>query len=178
MPRLVGSDPGSVVESWTRVGAFPGDARHLLPRNRCTEAQRIRGTGKHPPPMLLPQMPRAALSPLLFLLLLSWASRDEAAPDQDEIDCLPGLAKQPSFRQYSGYLRASDSKHFHYWCTTLALEEGLITGRANSNDPWLDGASYLYQSCPVPFPGLWSRRKTQRTAPWCFGSTGVPAAAP
>lgn len=62
------------------------------------------------------QMLRALLSPLLLLLLLSWASRDEAAPDQDEIDCLPGLAKQPSFRQYSGYLRASDSKHFHYWC--------------------------------------------------------------
>lgn len=61
------------------------------------------------------QMPRAALSPLLLLLLLSWASRNEAAPAQDEIDCLPGLAKQPSFRQYSGYLRASESKHFHYW---------------------------------------------------------------
>lgn len=82
-----------------------------------------------------PQMPRAALSPLLLLLLLSWASRDEAAPDQDEIDCLPGLAKQPSFRQYSGYLRASDSKHFHYWCTALAPVEDLITGRANSKDP-------------------------------------------
>lgn len=52
MPGLEGSDRGSVAGSWTRVGASPGDARHLLPRNRCTEAQRIRVTGKHPPPML------------------------------------------------------------------------------------------------------------------------------
>ncbi|XP_005085045.1 lysosomal protective protein [Mesocricetus auratus] len=61
------------------------------------------------------EMFRAALSPLLLLLLVSWVSRGEAAPDQDEIDCLPGLEKQPDFQQYSGYLRASDNKHFHYW---------------------------------------------------------------
>nr|XP_004663956.2 lysosomal protective protein isoform X1 [Jaculus jaculus] len=62
------------------------------------------------------EMVRAARSPLLpLLLLVSWASPGAAAPDQDEIQCLPGLAKQPSFRQYSGYLKASDSKHFHYW---------------------------------------------------------------
>uniref|UniRef100_A0A1D5QXD6 Carboxypeptidase n=1 Tax=Macaca mulatta TaxID=9544 RepID=A0A1D5QXD6_MACMU len=58
-----------------------------------------------------------AAPPLLFLLLLlvSWAPRGEAAPDQDEIQRLPGLAKQPSFRQYSGYLKGSGSKHLHYW---------------------------------------------------------------
>lgn len=65
------------------------------------------------------QMVRAALSPRflppLLLLLLFWSPRGEAAPDQDEIQCLPGLAKQPSFRQYSGYLRGSGSKHLHYW---------------------------------------------------------------
>uniref|UniRef100_A0A8W4FRL8 Carboxypeptidase n=1 Tax=Sus scrofa TaxID=9823 RepID=A0A8W4FRL8_PIG len=62
-------------------------------------------------------MVRAALSPpfLLPLLLLSWAPRSQAAADKDEIQCLPGLAKQPSFRQYSGYLRGSGSKHLHYW---------------------------------------------------------------
>lgn len=70
-------------------------------------------------------MVRAALSPpffpqqLLLLLLLLWSPRGEAAPDQDEIQCLPGLAKQPSFRQYSGYLRGSDSKHLHYWSAAL-----------------------------------------------------------
>lgn len=66
----------------------------------------------------LPQMVRAALSPslqLLLLLLVSWAPRDLAAPSSDEIKSLPGLAKQPSFRQYSGYLKASGSKKFHYW---------------------------------------------------------------
>nr|XP_058893762.1 lysosomal protective protein isoform X11 [Kogia breviceps] len=61
------------------------------------------------------EMVRAALSPPFLLLLLSWAPRSEAAPDQDEIQYLPGLAKQPSFRHYSGYLRGSGSKHLHYW---------------------------------------------------------------
>lgn len=60
-------------------------------------------------------MVRATLPPPLLLLLLSWAPRGQAAPDQDEIQSLPGLAKQPSFRQYSGYLRGSGSKRLHYW---------------------------------------------------------------
>lgn len=54
MPKLVVSKRGSVARSWIRAGAFPGDARHLLPRNCCTEAQGIWGTGKHLPPMLPP----------------------------------------------------------------------------------------------------------------------------
>ncbi|XDB56834.1 hypothetical protein AB1E18_010295 [Capra hircus] len=57
--------------------------------------------------------------PVLFLLqlllLLACAPEGEAAPDQDEIRFLPGLAKQPSFRQYSGYLKGSGSKRLHYW---------------------------------------------------------------
>ncbi|XP_006881646.1 PREDICTED: lysosomal protective protein isoform X2 [Elephantulus edwardii] len=58
----------------------------------------------------------AALSlPPLLLLLLCWAPLDEAAPKQDEVQRLPGLAKQPSFRHYSGYLRGTGSKHLHYW---------------------------------------------------------------
>ncbi|KAF4023706.1 hypothetical protein G4228_015336 [Cervus hanglu yarkandensis] len=62
---------------------------------------------------------RAALWPpvllLLQLLLLACAPGGEAAPAQDEIRFLPGLAKQPSFRQYSGYLKGSGSKRLHYW---------------------------------------------------------------
>uniref|UniRef100_A0A8B9Y3K4 Carboxypeptidase n=1 Tax=Bos mutus grunniens TaxID=30521 RepID=A0A8B9Y3K4_BOSMU len=62
---------------------------------------------------------RAALWPpvllLLQLLLLACAPGGEGAPDQDEIRFLPGLAKQPSFRQYSGYLKGSGSKRLHYW---------------------------------------------------------------
>lgn len=71
-------------------------------------------------------MVRAAPSPLFFplLLLLLWSPRGEAAPDQDEIQCLPGLAKQPSFRQYSGYLRGSGSKHLHYWSAALPPRAG------------------------------------------------------
>uniref|UniRef100_A0AAA9TKK5 Carboxypeptidase n=1 Tax=Bos taurus TaxID=9913 RepID=A0AAA9TKK5_BOVIN len=62
---------------------------------------------------------RAALWPpvllLLQLLLLACAPGGEGAHDQDEIRFLPGLAKQPSFRQYSGYLKGSGSKRLHYW---------------------------------------------------------------
>ncbi|XP_040104811.1 lysosomal protective protein isoform X2 [Oryx dammah] len=60
------------------------------------------------PPVLFLQL-------LLLLLLLACAPGGEAAPDQDEIRFLPGLAKQPSFRQYSGYLKGSGSKRLHYW---------------------------------------------------------------
>lgn len=38
-----------------------------------------------------------------------------AAPAADEVKFLPGLEKQPSFRQYSGYLSVADGKHLHYW---------------------------------------------------------------
>lgn len=72
----------------------------------------------------------AALSPPFFLLLLLFgAPGGEAAPDQDEIQCLPGLAKQPSFRQYSGYLKGSGSKHLHYWSAALPPSHGGL-GRA------------------------------------------------
>lgn len=37
------------------------------------------------------------------------------APDTDEIKYLPGLQKQPNFKQYSGYLNVADNKHLHYW---------------------------------------------------------------
>ncbi|XP_036387120.1 lysosomal protective protein [Megalops cyprinoides] len=37
------------------------------------------------------------------------------APDADEIKFLPGLQKQPSFKQYSGYLSVAENKHLHYW---------------------------------------------------------------
>lgn len=54
--------------------------------------------------------------PLLLLchFLLS-AQGGAAAPAADEVKFLPGLEKQPSFRQYSGYLSVADGKHLHYW---------------------------------------------------------------
>ncbi|KAM4622617.1 lysosomal protective protein-like isoform 2-T2 [Discoglossus pictus] len=39
----------------------------------------------------------------------------EAAPSEDEIQHLPGLHNQPSFRHYSGYLHVEGGKHLHYW---------------------------------------------------------------
>uniref|UniRef100_A0A2K6R710 Carboxypeptidase n=1 Tax=Rhinopithecus roxellana TaxID=61622 RepID=A0A2K6R710_RHIRO len=77
------------------------------------------------------EMIRAAPLPLfLLLLLVSWAPRGEAAPDQDEIQRPLGLAKQPSFRQYSGYLKGSGSNLVVLWlnggpgCSSL---DGLLT---------------------------------------------------
>lgn len=52
---------------------------------------------------------------LLLCYFLCSALDGEAAPAADEVTYLPGLQKQPSFRQYSGYLSVADGKHLHYW---------------------------------------------------------------
>ncbi|KAM6979844.1 lysosomal protective protein-like [Aplochiton taeniatus] len=51
----------------------------------------------------------------LLLLVLLAILRAECASEADEITYLPGLQKQPSFKQYSGYLTVADNKHLHYW---------------------------------------------------------------
>ncbi|KAM9482205.1 lysosomal protective protein isoform 2-T2 [Clarias gariepinus] len=51
----------------------------------------------------------------LLLVLLLGALGVLGAPAADEIKSLPGLSKQPSFKQYSGYLTVADNKHLHYW---------------------------------------------------------------
>ena len=56
------------------------------------------------------QMLIVVLCCFLFSLLGGYA-----APAADEVKYLPGLQKQPSFRQYSGYLSVADGKHLHYW---------------------------------------------------------------
>ncbi|KAL8592855.1 hypothetical protein ACOMHN_050683 [Nucella lapillus] len=38
-----------------------------------------------------------------------------SAPAGDQVQNLPGLKKQPQFKQYSGYLQASGTKKLHYW---------------------------------------------------------------
>nr|XP_056700336.1 lysosomal protective protein [Euleptes europaea] len=50
----------------------------------------------------------------LLLLLLS-AATVGAGPAAHLVDYLPGLAKQPAFRHYSGYLDVEPDKHLHYW---------------------------------------------------------------
>lgn len=46
-------------------------------------------------------------------LALLWAVG--AVPSGHEVGYLPGLAKQPSFRHFSGYLDVDGDKHLHYW---------------------------------------------------------------
>ncbi|XP_056129321.1 lysosomal protective protein [Lampris incognitus] len=71
---------------------------------------------------------------LLAALLFSSVLACKAAPEGDEIKYLPGLQKQPSFKQYSGYLTVADGKHLHYWFVESQKEP--------SADPvvlWLNG---------------------------------------
>ncbi|XP_058258734.1 lysosomal protective protein isoform X1 [Hemibagrus wyckioides] len=50
-----------------------------------------------------------------LLVLLLGALGVLGAPAADEIKSLPGLSKQPSFKQYSGYFTVAGNKHLHYW---------------------------------------------------------------
>ncbi|XP_060081281.1 lysosomal protective protein-like isoform X2 [Ylistrum balloti] len=54
---------------------------------------------------------------ILSLLLISCliVSPVNSAPAEDEILLMPGLQKQPSWKQYSGYLNATGDKKLHYW---------------------------------------------------------------
>jgi len=52
---------------------------------------------------------------VLCCFLFSLLAAGDAAPAADEVAYLPGLQKQPSFKQYSGYLSVADGKHLHYW---------------------------------------------------------------
>ncbi|XP_056405987.1 lysosomal protective protein-like [Hyla sarda] len=53
--------------------------------------------------------------PLFLGALLVGMPPAEAAPRADEIFDLPGLHTKPSFRQFSGFLKASSGKYLHYW---------------------------------------------------------------
>ncbi|XP_041455280.1 lysosomal protective protein-like [Lytechinus variegatus] len=50
----------------------------------------------------------------LVVLLSLWCTA-EGAQKSDLITFLPGLAKQPSFNQYSGYLNGTANHRLHYW---------------------------------------------------------------
>jgi cathepsin A (carboxypeptidase C) len=52
---------------------------------------------------------------LTTIILSTYSSSSLSAGDTDEIHSLPGLAVKSKFRQYSGYLNATNRRHFHYW---------------------------------------------------------------
>uniref|UniRef100_A0A8C2WNL8 Carboxypeptidase n=1 Tax=Cyclopterus lumpus TaxID=8103 RepID=A0A8C2WNL8_CYCLU len=71
---------------------------------------------------------------VLCYFLSSLLGAGDAAPAADEVAYLPGLQKQPSFKQYSGYLSVADGKHLHYWFVASQKDP--------SSDPvvlWLNG---------------------------------------
>uniref|UniRef100_A0A8D3EDE8 Carboxypeptidase n=1 Tax=Scophthalmus maximus TaxID=52904 RepID=A0A8D3EDE8_SCOMX len=74
---------------------------------------------------------QAAVVLCYFLLCLLGG---DAAPAGDEVTFLPGLVKQPNFKQYSGYLSVAGGKHLHYWFVESQKDP--------SSDPvvlWLNG---------------------------------------
>lgn len=52
---------------------------------------------------------------LRFSLLICCFVVAELAPAEDLVTNLPGLSEMTRFKQYSGYLDASSTKHLHYW---------------------------------------------------------------
>lgn len=52
-------------------------------------------------------------SVLCFLIVFVYGARALYAPD--EVFELPGMKFKPNYRQWSGYLGASQGKFLHYW---------------------------------------------------------------
>ncbi|XP_039262370.2 lysosomal protective protein-like [Styela clava] len=70
----------------------------------------------------------------LFGIFCFTVACTNAAPQEDLITELPGLSTLPKFKQYSGYLQASGTKHLHYWFVE--------SQRNSASDPvvlWLNG---------------------------------------
>ena len=59
-------------------------------------------------------MMKASFVGILFLIFVSTFGVF-GQPAEDEIKSLPGLGTQPKFKQYSGYLDATGTRHLHYW---------------------------------------------------------------
>ena len=57
-------------------------------------------------------MHRLGAVAILLLQVLLFAN---GAIDSDLIKSLPGLPKMPPFKQYSGYLKATQGRMLHYW---------------------------------------------------------------
>jgi len=71
---------------------------------------------------------------LLLLAIVGLSVAQHHRTHQDEVTDLPGLSFKPNFKHYSGYLKATGNKMFHYWFVESA--------RNPSADPvvlWLNG---------------------------------------
>ncbi|XP_005110584.1 lysosomal protective protein [Aplysia californica] len=71
---------------------------------------------------------------LVMLLTALASSLVSSAPSGDQIKHLPGLAQQPKFKQYSGFLDGLGTKKLHYWFVESQNDP--------ANDPlvlWLNG---------------------------------------
>uniref|UniRef100_A0AAR2K7F8 Carboxypeptidase n=1 Tax=Pygocentrus nattereri TaxID=42514 RepID=A0AAR2K7F8_PYGNA len=81
---------------------------------------------------------------LVVVCLLLGAVGVFSAPDADEIKFLPGLPKQPSFKQYSGYFTVAGNKHLHYCWFSSAGGHGCPFYRFIRGKIQDDGSSLEY----------------------------------
>uniref|UniRef100_A0AC35U7T9 Neuroglian n=1 Tax=Rhabditophanes sp. KR3021 TaxID=114890 RepID=A0AC35U7T9_9BILA len=56
-------------------------------------------------------------SRLVILFVFALMQIASSRPKYDEIKSMPGINFQPNFKQYSGFLQASNKHYFHYWYT-------------------------------------------------------------
>lgn len=70
----------------------------------------------------------------LCLILAVMASVTHAAIKTDLVSDLPGLSWQPKFKHYSGYLKATGTRHLHYW-----FVESSHNPKADPVVLWLNG---------------------------------------
>ena len=52
---------------------------------------------------------------LFVSVLVCVCALTQAAVKQDEVLDLPGLTFKPTFKSYSGYLKATGTNKLHYW---------------------------------------------------------------
>ncbi|XP_067651219.1 lysosomal protective protein-like [Haliotis asinina] len=70
-----------------------------------------------------------------WLLLTVLALGARAAVPEDEVTQLPGLSRPPSWKQYSGFLKASGTRKLHYWF----VESQSSTPKTDPVVLWLNG---------------------------------------
>lgn len=60
-------------------------------------------------------MERQLLGSVSCLILMLTIQGTFCQPAEDEVTSLPGLSGKPNYKQYSGYLNATGTRHLHYW---------------------------------------------------------------
>lgn len=112
------------------------------------------------------------MGPLLLGALLLGLGR--AAPQGHEVTFLPGLAKQPAFRHFSGYLCAGPGQHLHYWYVGpgRGRDRGWGWGQAV---PWVPGGGLVRHRVPtLPIRRFVEAQSNPQSSPLVLWLNGGP----